>query len=186
MLTIKVPAKEFFIEETSSFGFFPGATLQLEHSLVSISKWESRWKKPFLTDQKKGTEELKDYVRCMTITQNIPSEVYDFLTRENIEEINKYIHDPYTATTFKSPPGVSKSRKTAETQTSELIYYYMIACEIPFDPCQKWHINRLLTLIHICSIKNDPKGQKKMSKKDIYSQNRALNAARRAKYGTHG
>lgn len=185
MLTIKVPPKEYFIEETSTFHQFPGATLQLEHSLVSISKWEAKWKKPFLTDQKKTTEELKDYVRCMTITQNVPSDVYDFLTRENIATINNYIHDSYTATTFKSPPGASKSRKSSETQTSELIYYYMIACEIPFE-CQKWHLNRLLTLIHICSIKNDPKGQKKMSKHDIYSQNKALNAARRAKYGTHG
>lgn len=183
MLTIRVPETEYFIEESSSFGFFPGATLQLEHSLISLSKWESKWKKPFLTSAAKTREELKDYIRCMTVN-NVPPETYDYLTKENIEAVNAYIHDPYSATTFKQAPGTTRKRG-GETQTSELIYYYMVALEIPFE-CQKWHLNRLLTLIHICAIKNDPKSQKKMSPSAVMSQNKALNAARRAKYGTKG
>lgn len=185
MLSIYIPPQEIFNEETMTFEEFKGAKLQLEHSLVSVSKWEANWKKPFMADTKKTKQEIKDYIRCMTITQNVDPRAYDLLDKDTLKTINDYIHDPRTATTFKTIPGASKSRKTSEIQTSELIYYYMIACEIPFE-CQKWHLNRLLTLIHICSIKNDPKGQKKMSKRDIYSQNKALNAARRAKYGTKG
>lgn len=183
MLTIKVPQEEYYTEEDNTFHIFPGATLQLEHSLISLSKWESKWKKPFLTSAAKTKEELKDYIRCMTVN-GASDEVYDHLTRENIEAVNSYIHDPYSATTFKQAPGTARKRG-GETQTSELIYYYMVALEIPFE-CQKWHLNRLLTLIHICAIKNDPKGQKKMSPSAVMSQNKALNAARRAKYGTKG
>lgn len=185
MLIINVPPQEYFNDETNTFKQFKGATLQLEHSLLSIFKWEGKYKKPFLSDGRKTNDEFKDYVKFMTINQ-VPSEAYKLLTRSDYKKIDSYIHDPCTATTFKTVPGASKGKKSSEIMTAELIYYYMIACEIPIDPCQKWHIDRLFTLLRICSIKNDPKGQKKMSKRDIYSQNKALNAARRAKYGTHG
>ena len=154
--------------------------LQLEHSLVSLSKWESKWCKPFLSKENKTFEETIDYIRCMTINQNIPDEVYNCLTGENIREINEYISAPMTATRFSNDVMGKGSR---EQITSELIYYWMIALNIPFE-CQKWHINRLLTLIRVCNIKNQP--SKKMSRREIMSRNTALNAARRKKLRTNG
>ena len=181
MLLINVPPSEMYIEETNEFVTTKGITLSLEHSLVSISKWESKWKKAFLGDKPKTSEEILDYVRCMTITQNVPESVYMCLTKENLNDIGSYIDDSHTATWFSDP---SKAR-TAEVVTSELIYYWMTVYNIPFE-CQRWHLNRLLTLIKICNIKNDPKGSRSMSKSSILKQNAALNKARRAKYKTKG
>lgn len=155
-------------------------TLQLEHSLVSLSKWEAKWCKPFLSKEIKTFEETADYVRCMTITQNVDPNVYNLLSRENLEAINQYIDSPMTATWFSNDKNGKGGR---EQITSELIYYWMISLNIPFE-CQKWHLNRLLTLVKICNIKNQP--PKKMSKREIMSQNAALNAARRKKYNTKG
>lgn len=152
-------------------------TLQLEHSLVSISKWESKWHKPFLLKQEKNYDEIIDYIKCMTLTRNVKDDVYDHLSRENIEQINDYINDPQTATTFSNN---KKNGGSREIITSELIYYWMVALNIPFEECQKWHLNRLLTLIRVCEVKNTP--AKKMSKKDIYSRQAAINAARRKKH----
>ena len=180
MLPITIPATELYDEYNQIFINVKEQTLHLEHSLVSLSKWESKWHKPFLVKTKKTFEETIDYVRCMTITQNVNSEVYKCLTNENIQSINEYIEDPMTATWF------SKDRKTksnGEQITSELIYYWMISLNIPFE-CQKWHLNRLLTLIQVCDEKNKP--PKKMSKKEIMSRNAALNAARRKKMNTKG
>lgn len=179
MLYIRVPEKEWFDEKTQEFKSSKAATLQLEHSLVSISKWESKWCKAFLTKEDKTNEEVIDYIKCMTITQNVEPATYLALTRSNIEQIKKYIEAPMTATTFSDvQKGTSK-----EIITSELIYYWMISMNIPME-CQKWHINRLLTLIRICNIKNgDPK---KMSRGDIMRRNAALNAARRKKLNTKG
>lgn len=157
--------------------------LQLEHSLVSISKWESKWHKPFLSNEKKTQEELLDYIKCMTITQNVNDHVYYFLSNENIQEINKYIEDPMSATTFSNYRSNNYRNKSSRDKlTSELIYYWMVTYNIPYI-YQKWHLNRLLTLIRICSIKNS---NETMSKKDLASQNRALNQARRARLGTKG
>lgn len=181
MLTIKVPPSEFYNEETNEFVTTKGMTLCLEHSLVSISKWESKWKKAFLGKQQKTTEEVLDYVKCMTITQNVPDSVYLGLTKKNLDEIGAYIEDDHTATSFIDPGG----RSSSDTVTSELIYYWMTAYSIPFE-CQRWHLNRLLTLIKICNIKNDPKGNKRMSTSAVMRQNAALNKARRAKYNTKG
>lgn len=179
MLRITVPAMEYFDEQKSEFVYRKEQTLQLEHSLVSLSKWESKWKKPFLGKEEKTPEETLDYVRCMTITQNVNPEVYTRLTNANIGEINEYIGDSMTATTFRDCGG----RPSREIITSELIYYWMIVNNIPPE-YQKWHLNRLLTLIRVCTIKNSP--PKKRSKNEIMRENAALNAARRAKLGTKG
>ena len=180
MLQITIPAVELWDERKQEFVTTKEQTLQLEHSLVSLSKWESKWCKPFLTKQEKTFEETLDYIKCMTITQNVDPEVYNYLTNKNIEEINNYIDAPMTATYFSDDKTAKSSR---EQITAELIYYWMIALNIPFE-CQKWHLNRLLTLIKVCNIKNQP--PKKRSRKEIMSRNAALNAARRKQLNTKG
>lgn len=179
MLTITVPERELYDDRTSEFIYVKSQTLQLEHSLVSISKWESKWHKPFLTNDSKTEAEMRDYIRCMTITQNVDPNVYLGLTRDNVIAIKRYIDDSMTATTFSSV----EKKKSHKIVTSELIYYWMVSLNIPFE-CQKWHLNRLLTLIHICDIKNAP--AKKMSKREIMNRNRSLNALRRSQLGTKG
>lgn len=180
MLHINVPGREFFNEKSQEFITIPGASLALEHSLVSISKWESKWHKPFLDTTEKTQEEVLDYIKCMTLTQNVNPDIYSILTTDNMSDINDYINDSMTATTFTETKTTSHKK---EVVTSELVYYWMIALQIPFE-CQKWHINRLLTLIHVCNIKNQP--PKKMSKNDILSRNKSLNAARKAKLHSRG
>lgn len=180
MLIIKVPDIEQFNDSTNEFRTIKGVTLQLEHSLVSLSKWESKWCKPFLGKTAKTTEETIDYIRCMTINSPIPEEVYIHLPNSVIKQISDYIDAPMTATTFSKEQFSGSNR---EIITSELIYYWMIAQQIPFE-CQKWHLTRLLTLIRVCSIKNAP--QKKMGKKALMSRNAQLNAARRQSLNTRG
>lgn len=179
MLKIKIPSSEIFDERTNRFISIKGQEIQLEHSLVSVSKWESKWKKPFLADKPKTYAETIDYIRCMTITQNVDPSVYMGLSDQNIRDVNAYIDDSMTATTFKN-----KNRKSnRQVVTSEIIYYWMISLEIPME-CQKWHLNRLLTLIRVCDEKNQP--GKKKSRKEIMAENRALNQMRRAKSGSRG
>lgn len=182
MLQIVVPGLELYDEEKNEF--IPAQkdqVLQLEHSLVSLSKWESKWHKAFLAKREKTSEEVLDYIRCMTITRNVDPSVYDRLTSENIAQIDKYLGDPMTATYFAEDK--TKPKASREVVTSELIYYWMIAQGIPIE-CEKWHLARLLTLIRVCNVKNAP--PKKMSRKSILSQNAALNAARRKRYNTKG
>ena len=180
MLQIKIPATEVWDENKEEFvQTSHEQVLQLEHSLVSISKWEAKWCKPFLTKEDKTYEETLDYIKCMTITQNVKDEIYEHLSKSNIDEINSYIAESRTATTF-SDTKVGTSR---ETITSELIYYWMITLNIPME-CQKWHINRLLTLIRVCNIKNTP--PKKMNKREIASRYASLNAARRKQFNSRG
>lgn len=181
MLEIEVPmTQELWDEEKEEF--IPAVTkvLRLEHSLISLSKWESKWCKPFLSKNDKTSEEILDYIKFMTLTQNVSEDVYDKLTQENIREIDQYINAPMTATTFAED---KNSKHNREIITSELIYYWMIALNIPFE-CQKWHLNRLLTLVRVCNVKNQP--PKKMSKRDIMSRNAALNAARRKQLNSKG
>ena len=180
MLTITIPATELWDETREEYIYTKRQTLQLEHSLVSISKWEGKWCKPFLSSNDKTLEETIDYVKCMTVTPNVKPEIYRCLSGENIEDINKYIAAPMTATWFSEDKTARPSR---EVITSEIIYYWMIALNIPFE-CQKWHLNRLLTLIKVCDRKNQP--PKKMGKNAIMSRNAALNAARRKKTGSKG
>lgn len=181
MLRITIPAAELFDESTESFIYKKEQTLVLEHSLVSLSKWESKWNKTFLTKEDKTTEEVIDYVRCMTVTQNVDQEVYFRLSSQNIDDINAYIDAPMTATVINRQN--RKGGFNREKVTSELIYYWMIALNIPFE-CQKWHLNRLLTLIEVCEIKSQP--PKKMSTREIAARNSALNEARKQKLKTHG
>ena len=180
MLTIIVPATEEFDENTGEFSYTSEQILQLEHSLLSISKWESKWCKPFLSKRDKTADEIIDYIQCMTLNKGVNASVYRCLTQANLNTINEYIGAPMTATYFSN---IETGKKNNEQITSELIYYWMIALNIPFE-CQKWHINRLLTLIKVCNIKNQP--SRKMSKREIMSRNASLNAARRQQLNTKG
>ena len=180
MLKIQVKGRELFDEKTLTFISAKDTVLQLEHSLISLAKWESKWHKPFLNNEQKTEEEMCDYIRCMTITQNVDPDVYYCMSEENLLEVKRYMEDPMTATWFndKNNP---KSRQKAVT--AELIYYWMISLGIPLE-WEKRHLNRLLTLIRVCNNENAPK--KKMSRKDVYKQNAALNEARKQKWGTTG
>lgn len=183
MLQITVPlGPELFDEETNEFIRPEEKTLQLEHSLVSLSKWESKWHKPFLSKKEKTFEETIDYIKCMTITQNVNPDVYTHLTQENIIQINEYIENPMTATTF-SEDGNGKGKNNREIVTAEIIYYWMITYNIP-ESYRKWHLNKLLTLIKVCDKKNAP--SKKMSRSEINRRNAALNAARRKQLNSKG
>ena len=179
MLKIFVPSGELYDERSERFITVNGRELQLEHSLVSLSKWESKWKKPFLSNAPKSREETIDYIRCMTTSQNVDPNVYLGLTDMNIDAVNRYIDDPMTATTFKN----SQKKPNRQIVTSEIIYYWMISLEIPME-CQKWHLNRLLTLIRVCDEKNQP--GKKKSRREVMAENRALNQMRRARTGSRG
>ena len=181
MLRIEIPlTPEGWDEEKQEFVEPKTQALQLEHSLVSLSKWESKWCKPFFSTTDKTFEEVLDYIKCMTLTQNVKPEVYDHLSENNILQINEYINAPMTATTFNER---SEKGRNKEIITSELIYYWMIKLNIPVE-FQKWHINRLLTLIRVCEIKETP--PKKMSQAEIMRRNAALNAARRQQLNTRG
>ena len=183
MLRITIPAIELWDENKEEFITIKEQTLQLEHSLVSLSKWESKWCKPFLSKDIKTEEETLDYIRCMTITQNVDPDVYNFIPNNIREEIKKYIEAPMTATWFSDDKNSKGGKGNSEEITSELVYYWMIAQNIPFE-CEKWHLNRLLTLIKVCNVKNQP--PKKMGKKALMSRNAALNAARRKQLNTKG
>lgn len=181
MLQLTIPiSPEGWDEKTERFVEPRTVTLQLEHSLVSLSKWEAKWNKPFLVKSDKTFEETVDYIKCMTITKNVDPEVYNHLTEENIREVYKYIESPMTATTFSNE---KQGRANREIVTAELIYYWMIALNVPVE-FQKWHLNRLITLIRVCNIKNSP--PKKMSRRETINQMAALNAARKQKYNTNG
>lgn len=179
MLEIDIDKFELFDERTSTFTKAGPAKLQLEHSLISISKWESKWEKPFLSSEEKTNEELLDYIKDMTINKNVDPTVYLGLNQTHMEAINRYISAKMTATWFND-----SNRSASKTiVTSERIYYWMIALNIPFE-CQKWHLNRLITLIRVCSVENSPK--KKLSKNELLRQNQALNAQRRRLYNSKG
>ena len=180
MLQITIPAAEYYNDQLGVFVETKEQVLQLEHSLLSISKWEATWCKPFLGQGQKTVEECADYVRCMTLTQNVSPLTYASLTQGILDQVNRYIEAPMTATWFNERPGGPKSK---EIITSEIIYYWMVALNIPFE-CQKWHLNRLLALVRVCNIKNAP--QKKMGKKELMRRNRALNEARRQRMGSNG
>lgn len=173
MLKITVPKTTLWDESRECFIPVKEQELQLEHSLVSISKWEAKHHKPFLSKDAKTNEESVDYIRCMTLTQNVDPNVYTALTAENMKAVEQYINDPMTATQVRKKTGRSSGNKMI---TSELIYYWMTALHIPFE-CQKWHLSRLLTLIEVTNIEGQP--AKKMSQREIMQQNAELNAKRR-------
>lgn len=180
MLEIKIPGKEYFDERSQEFIETKECTIQLEHSLVALSKWESKHHKPFLSNKNLTDEDILDYIRCMIISKNVPDEVVKNLTKENVKQITDYIDDPMTATTITNH---GPKKPNNEIITSELIYYWMIANQIPVE-FQKWHLNRLITLIQVCAAKNTP--PKKMGKAATMNQNAALNAQRRAALHSKG
>lgn len=182
MLQLAIPEQEFYDDEKEMFFRLKPQRLQLEHSLLSLSRWESKWKKSFIDQDNLTPEEFLDYVRCMSINRNVEEYVFSSLTAENLKTIKAYIKDSMTATTFRSFQSTQQKRKK-RIVTSERIYFWMVTYQIPFE-CEKWHLNRLLTLIRICQIENNP--GKKMSKKEILAQNHALNEERRRMYGTRG
>lgn len=179
MLILDIPASEFFDDAKEEFVETKAVSLRLEHSLVSVSKWEAKWKVPFLSAKKMTPEQTLDYIKFMTINQNVDPLVYSLLNREHIQKVNDYIADNKTATTFSNV----NSAPNRQIVTSELIYFWMAQFNIPFE-CQKWHLSRLMTLIRIASIKNEP--EKKMSQRAIMSRNQSLNAARRKAMHTKG
>lgn len=179
MLNITIPEREMWDELKEEFVVFEGCKLKLEHSLVSLSKWESKWHKPFLDKKDKTPEEILSYIKFMTITQNVDDNVYTFLTEDNLKEIMEYIDDPMTATTIHEEKKPGKPRII----TSELIYYWMFTNNI-YSECQKWHLNRLLTLIRVCNAENNP--PKKMSKAQTAKKYAKLNAARRKAMNSKG
>lgn len=179
MLTIIVPGIEMFDDEKQEFVTQDGIALDLEHSLVSLSKWESKYEKPFL-GKDKTTEEVLEYIKIMTLTPNIEDTIYEHLSPHNLEDINAYIDAKMTATWFSEAPGAPQTR---DVITAELIYYWMITFQIPWE-CQYWHLNRLFTLIRVCNIKQSK--PKKMSRAELAARNRELNVQRRAQLGSKG
>lgn len=181
MLKITLPEQELWDEKKQEFVYAKEQTLQLEHSLISLSKWESRWHKAFIKSEKTD-EEILDYIRCMTITQNVKEETYARLTADHLKQIYEYLDDPMTATVFFDDEESTSTNK--DTITSELIYYWMFTQNIPMA-CEKWHINKLIALIRVCSIKNAPP-KKRMSEAEIKRRNHALNEARKKQHNTKG
>ena len=180
MLKITIPAVEEWDEARQEFISTKETELCLEHSLVSISKWESKWHKHFIGNKDLTSEMLIDYIRCMTLTQNVNPEVYYAMNDDIITQIKNYIDDAQSATWFAES---NEKKYSRDIITSEIVYYWMIALQIPFE-CQKWHMNRLLTLIRVCNEKNQP--EKKMSQAEVMRRNRELNEARRRALNTRG
>lgn len=182
MLYLTIPKTENYDEKTETFVDVKEQVLQLEHSLLSISKWESKWHIPFLADVPRTPEQTVDYIKCMTINRDVDPLVYKAITKVQSKQITAYIEDPMTATTFPNLPG-SSGRSNRDIITSEVIYYWMVAQQIPFE-CEKWHLNRLLTLIEVCNRKNAP--QKKVGKKENLNNIMAINEARKRQFNTTG
>ncbi len=180
MLQIVVPKNEFFDESTQKFISISETKLNLEHSLISLSKWESKWHKPFLSDDNKTNEEIIDYIKCMTINKVTDQNVYLGFTNDNYSEVNDYIQNPMTATWFNDQYNRGLNRTII---TNEVIYGWMVSFNIPFE-CEKWHLNRLLTLIRVCEVNSSPK--KKMPMRKIIENNKSLNEERKRAMNTNG
>jgi len=179
VLTITVVLAEHFNQETNEFSI-ESFQLELEHSLFSLSKWESEFEKPFLGTDQKTPEEVLAYFKFMTLTSNVAPEVFDKLSESNIVEINNYVDKKMTATWFREIPSGPKAR---EIITAELVYYWMSQFGIPWE-AQYWHLNKLFTLIRVFNEKQAK--PKKMSRQDIIARNRQLNEQRRAQLNTKG
>lgn len=182
MLELNVKEKEFFQESTQKFIAVPACSLTLEHSLISLAKWEAKWQIPYFDGNKKTPAQDLDYIRCMTIGNVKDDRIFDHLDVDEIMQIQTYMAAPMTATTIQTNQK-NKSKTKKQIMTAEVIYSHMFAQNIPME-CQKWHLNRLLTLLKVCDLQNAPK--EKMTKKQTAMWNAEQNAARRAKYNTRG
>ena len=183
MKEVKIENLELFDDTKNEFVYIDAVTLQLEHSLLSVKKWEEKWHEPFLTKEK-TIDQIRDYIRCMTITpKNVDPNVYKYMPLDTIKDIQEYINDKMTATWFSDNKLVGGQSHSREVITAEIIYYWMITFNVPVE-FQKWHLNQLLTLIRVLSIKNAPK--EKINKREAAAQRRALNEARLAKLHTKG
>ena len=174
VLDLYIPGKEFWNSELQEFIYTKDITLHLKHSLVSLTRWEQHYKRRFLDDGPKNEEEYRFYIQCMTLNKDVDPLIYTVLQEDDIKKVTDYLHDSMTATTL---PKQNNNRSNSEKLSSELIYYYMSALNIPFE-CEKWFLNNLIILISIASIKNNPQEKKS---KPSWSSIRALNAARNAK-----
>lgn len=174
VLDLYVPGKEFWNSELQEFIYTKDITLHLKHSLVSLTRWEQHYKRRFLDDGPKNEEEYRFYIQCMTLNKDVDPLVYTVLQEDDMKKVTDYLHDSMTATTL---PKQNNNRTNSEKLSSELIYYYMSALNIPFE-CEKWFLNNLIILISIASIKNNPQEKKS---KPSWNSIRALNAARNAK-----
>ena len=179
MLKFNLPSIEFYDERTNRFFDKPSVDVRLEHSLASLSKWEQKYKKPFLGSAPKTLEESRGYVVCMSLDENFTEQDYYRLSSEQIQQVQDYITDQRTATTINR----RKTGPSREVITAEVIYYWMVSLMIPFE-AENWHLSKLLMLIEVCAVKNQPK--KKMSRSEALSRQRALNAQRRSSMGTSG
>lgn len=184
MLEIIVPASEMFIQETNEFINTKETTLQLEHSLISIKKWEAKWHIPYLHTKNKTNEQILDYVKDMTINKPSDPNCYYALTKDNIKAITEYIENPMTATWFSNNKKEGQSNIRKETYTAEVLYWQMIELGIPVE-FQKWHLNQLITLIRVINAKRS-EHDKKMSPQEAAMKRSALNAKRRAKRRSRG
>ena len=180
MLKIHIAPQDVFDERTQKFGTLPGYDLEFEHSLASLSKWESQWEKPFMGRTEKTDEEAVSYIRDMCLTPDVPPEAFTRITGGQHRQIQDYISAKMTATFFSDD---AKQPPSREIITAELLYYWMIASNIPFE-CQYWHLNKLLALLKVCAKKSEK--PKKMSRSEIDARNRQLNAQRRARMGSSG
>lgn len=180
MLTIKIKGAELFDDSTCTFSYTDPVVLKLEHSLLSLTKWESKWMVPFFNSDDKTDEQIIDYIKCMTINDDIDDDVYDNLDPDDLDKINKYISSPMSATTISKNPNKPKSR---DIITNELVYYWMFSAGIPKE-CETWHLSRLFMLLEVYNAMNSK--DKKMNPKDLAARNRALNEQRKAKYKTKG
>jgi hypothetical protein len=179
VLQLEVTIKEGFDESTAKFGSSDSVVIRLEHSLLSLSKWESEWEIPFLASEDKTVEQVVSYLRFMFVGEAFPENIIPYLTKEHFDEINAYINKKMTATWF----GETKNQIQGEVVTAELIYYWMIALGIPFE-CESWHLSRLLTLIRVCNVKNS-KAEKK-APGQAAAERRILNEQRKRQLGTKG
>lgn len=181
MLTVVVPKTRLFNPDNNTFHPIEEVKLSMEHSLLSVKKWESRWKVPFLSTRDKTREQMLDYVKCMTLTKNVDPMVYQAIPQKEMDRIAAYIKDPMCATTIGKPNLIGAQKRSNEMVTAETIYYWMIALNIPVE-FQKWHLEQLLMLIKLVNIKNNPK-KKKLSQKELIARNAEINKANKAKLG---
>lgn len=188
MIEVVIPKQHYEPFDEGTETFLPTVDiketkLQLEHSLISLKKWEQKWKKPFLGDSKKTYEELSDYIRCMTLTHGVDPQVYHWIPKEVMDEVTEYINDPMTATWFKGDTFIGAQKNLREGITAELIYYWMISLNVPAE-FQKWHLNQLLTLIKIITIKNGK--PQKVDAREAARERAALNEMRKKQYNSKG